>query len=68
MFFNWLFRAHKGSSTCCVNQCCFSYNGHYTYSIRDLCWVELIVPFQLDSDICQLTVRLAETASGGAAL
>lgn len=51
-----------------VHQWWFSYNSHYNYSIRGLCWMELIVPFQLDSDICQLMVRPAETASEGAGL
>lgn len=45
-----------------------SFSSHYIHSIRSPCWVELSVPFQLDSDICQWTVGLAETASRGSEL
>lgn len=50
------------------NQFWLGYNSHNIRLIRGSCWEKLIVPFQLDTDICQLTVRLAETASGESAL
>lgn len=51
-----------------VHQWRFGCNSPHNYSIKDLCWVELIVPSRLDSDICHLLAGPVGTASEGGGL
>lgn len=46
---------------------CFSCNRPHSYSLKDHCWVELIVPSRLDSDICHhlLAVEVGTASEGG---